>query len=308
MILRAPLAPRQTSSGSLFTIRLYLGPNKCNEHRSIMWNGRTNKSVKSIRNWLCHRPKCVERNDASSLQLCGCGRRSWPQSVGLPVTYQWTRQWPAPLWFRWATDVPTRSKTAYASCSLAHQLFTESTLANRPESWSADRDGSWSRGGFLYAGRFGEGELGLGACLVVGEQRHRWGGAGAGVQFKGPLPPALAVASRWNGVGACMRDASLHHAPAGRPAHARTRARTRPARRARGVSDEYRHGLAWLASAGAVAASGWRSSMGGGAASRDGSVSVRRHGPAGTGRSSPWCTDPGSVPIDVVATCWRRAH
>ena len=82
-------------------------------------------------------------------------------------------------------------------------------------------------GAFLYAGLFirdREGGLGLGACLVVGEQeqRHRWGGAGG---FKGrppsTAPPALALRLRAgaNGNGihwmhACMRDASHQHAPA----------------------------------------------------------------------------------------------
>ena len=96
-------------------------------------------------------------------------------------------------------------------------------------------------GAFLYAGLFirdREGGLGLGACLVVGEQeqRHRWGGAGGS---KAGLPPRLHL--RWRcGCGpvqmemeytGCMHACAMRRISTHRPSHARTR----PARRARDV-------------------------------------------------------------------------
>lgn len=186
----------------------------------------------------------------------------------------------------------------------------------RPESWSSDRrvrELPVSRGGhraqhrrsrrgdfFNYAGLFRvrEGELGLGACLVVGEQRHRWGGAGVQRQA-GSTCAGAAVAGRWNGMDACaMRRIST----AG--------ARADPAVRG-DVSGTPAGGAGWFGLAvlcrgggggrWAVAASCWRSSMG--AASRDGRLSAAFMDHLGLGRSSQRCTDPGSAP-----TCCRRAH
>ena len=137
---------------------------------------------------------------------------------------------------------------------------------------------------------------------MVGELRHRWGGVG--VQRPPPALAGAAVAGRWNGMDACAMRRITVHRPAGR----RTRGPGQPDVRGTSRVKEARaragRRLAWLASVGAVAgarwvvaASGWRSSMG--AASRDGSV--RRHGPVGTWRSSPRCTDPGSVPTWLPA-------
>lgn len=100
---------------------------------------------------------------------------------------------------------------------------------------TADRDGGGDF--FNYAGLFRvrEGELGLGACLVVGEQRHRWGGAGVQRQA-GSTCAGAAVAGRWNGMDACaMRRISTAGARAGGAGW---------------------FGLAWLSSVGAVGVGG----------------------------------------------------
>ena len=120
-------------------------------------------------------------------------------------------------------------------------------------------------GAFLYAGLFirdREGGLGLGACLVVGEQeqRHRWGGAGVQrpASLHGSTCAGAAVAGRckwkWNTLDACMHARCVASARTGR----RTRGPGQPD--VRGTSSRINETgtraerrLAWLASVGAVA-------------------------------------------------------
>lgn len=121
---------------------------------------------------------------------------------------------------------------------------------------TADRDGGDF---FNYAGLFRvrEGELGLGACLVVGEQRHRWGGGGVQRQA-GSTCAGAAVAGRWNGMDACaMRRISTAGARAD-PA-VRGDVSGTPA----GGAGWF--GLAWLSCVGAVEVGGgrWRHRAGG---------------------------------------------
>ena len=103
---------------------------------------------------LCHRPKCVERNDASSLQLYG------RQSVGLPVTYQWT-------------VVPVGDRLACQSEDGLHVLLAHGFASSRGAVQAtghstAGQDGaSWSRGGISLRWPIRGGELGVWAWARV---------------------------------------------------------------------------------------------------------------------------------------------